>query len=140
MGPPSTSTSGRAQTAVDIIAAEAAAVPSQLPTAIVPQIENINRSKSTLHGGADTADDSDSDPPPPPRPRPQLSKSRLILIATTATFAVFLSGAGNVGLNIALPRIQEDLHMSSTDLQWVSSAYALTSEPSFLPQIVSYGC
>ena len=77
----------------------------------------------------ETAEDNSAPQSPPTHLLPpKLSRTRLLLIATAATSAVFLSGAGSVALNIALPTIQKDLHMADGDLQWISSAYSLTSE------------
>lgn len=55
------------------------------------------------------------------------SLARTIGIALVATFAMALSGAGTMSLSIALPRIQKDLNMPTSQLQWVSSAFALTN-------------
>jgi len=38
-----------------------------------------------------------------------------------------MSSGGSMSLNIALPTIQSDLNMSESDLQWIASAYTLTS-------------
>lgn len=60
-------------------------------------------------------------------PQEQLSRARLIAIAAVATFTMILSAMGNSALNIALPTIQNELHMEETDLQWIASAYSLTN-------------
>ena len=59
--------------------------------------------------------------------RRPLSFARLVLVAAIVTCTMVMSAGGNQSLNIALPTIHTDLHMRETDLQWLSSAYALTS-------------
>jgi len=58
---------------------------------------------------------------------PQISMARTIGIALVTTMAMSLSGAGGMSLSIALPRIQQDLNMPESQLQWISSAFALTN-------------
>jgi predicted MFS family arabinose efflux permease len=58
---------------------------------------------------------------------PKLSMARTISIALVTTFAMSLSGAGGMSLSIALPNIQDDLDMPESQLQWISSAFALTN-------------
>jgi hypothetical protein len=70
------------------------------------------------------ADTARSIPTPPPQP---LSPVRLFLVACIVTTTMVMSAGGQQALNIALPTIQTDLNMLETDLQWISSAYSLTS-------------
>lgn len=58
---------------------------------------------------------------------PRLSLWRTVGIVITATMASSLSGAGSMALSIALPDIQRDLNIPQGQLQWVSSAFALTN-------------
>ena len=59
--------------------------------------------------------------------RRSLSSARLVLVAAIVTCTMCMSAGGNQSLNIALPTIHTDLNMLETDLQWISSAYSLTS-------------
>jgi predicted MFS family arabinose efflux permease len=63
----------------------------------------------------------------PTTDHPPISMARTIGIALVTTFAMSLSGAGSMSLSIALPKIQTDLNMAESQLQWVSSAFALTN-------------
>jgi len=56
----------------------------------------------------------------------ELSASKRFTLVAIVTFTVAMSSAGLQGLNIALPTIQNELGISETNLQWVSSAYSLT--------------
>jgi MFS family permease len=67
-----------------------------------------------------------SGPPPAPE-HPPLSLARTIGIVTVATAAMSLSGAGTMSLSIALPAIMADLSVPEPQLQWISSAFALTN-------------
>lgn len=58
---------------------------------------------------------------------PPISMARTIGIALVTTFAMSLSGAGSMSMSIALPKIQQDLNMPESQLQWVSSAFSLTN-------------
>lgn len=63
-----------------------------------------------------------------PQPEhPPLSMARTIGIALVTTMAMSLSGAGSMSLSIALPKIQQDLNMPESQLQWISSAFSLTN-------------
>ncbi|BEJ15318.1 hypothetical protein CspHIS471_0410850 [Cutaneotrichosporon sp. HIS471] len=64
---------------------------------------------------------------PPPPDHPALSMARTIGIVTVATAAMSLSGAGTMSLSIALPVIMKDLAVPESQLQWISSAFALTN-------------
>ncbi|CAK9787423.1 uncharacterized protein COLE_04489 [Cutaneotrichosporon oleaginosum] len=64
---------------------------------------------------------------PPPPEHPPLSLARTIGIVTVATAAMSLSGAGTMSLSIALPAIMADLNVPEAQLQWISSAFALTN-------------
>ncbi|EIW69628.1 hypothetical protein TREMEDRAFT_30643 [Tremella mesenterica DSM 1558] len=59
--------------------------------------------------------------------RPALSTGRKIAISGIVTFTTAMSAAGQMGLTIALPKIQTELNMLATDLQWIQSAYTLTN-------------
>ena len=63
---------------------------------------------------------------PPPREK-ALSTARLVLVTAIVTCTMCMNAGGSMSLNIALPAIQTDLNMLETDLQWVASAYTLTS-------------
>ncbi|WRT67059.1 uncharacterized protein IL334_004025 [Kwoniella shivajii] len=84
--------------------------------------EDINLGR-TLSTATVPIDDSDL----PPLSAPPLSELRLFLVAATVTFSMIMSAAGSQTLNIALPRIQIDLGINDSDLQWVASAYSLTN-------------
>lgn len=63
-----------------------------------------------------------------PHPAPPLiSTARTLAIAAVTTATMAFSGAGSMSLSIALPLIQEDLDMPEAQLQWISSAFALTN-------------
>lgn len=63
----------------------------------------------------------------PPPEFPPLSTGRTLAIITVATAAMSLSGAGVMSLSIALPQIMADLSVPPSQLQWISSAFALTN-------------
>ncbi|TXT15777.1 hypothetical protein VHUM_00280 [Vanrija humicola] len=65
--------------------------------------------------------------PPPPPPELDISGARTFAIIAAVSIAMAISGAGGMALSIALPDIQRDLHMEESQLQWVSSAFALTN-------------
>jgi len=61
--------------------------------------------------------------PPPPVLRPQLPLGVVIAIACVATFMVILD---TTIVNVALPAMRDDLHLSTSGQQWVVDAYLLT--------------
>lgn len=63
----------------------------------------------------------------PPPEYPVLPAWRTVVICLVATFAMSLSGAGNMSLSIALPDIQRDLDIIDSELHWVSAAFSLTN-------------
>ncbi|KAJ7617255.1 major facilitator superfamily domain-containing protein [Roridomyces roridus] len=63
-----------------------------------------------------------SSPTPPPR-----SALRGFAIAATCTAAMVVNNANNTSVAIALPSIGMDLRAHATTLQWLVSAYALSS-------------
>ncbi|KAL1410774.1 hypothetical protein Q8F55_001716 [Vanrija albida] len=65
--------------------------------------------------------------PPPPPPELDISTARTVAIIAAVSIAMAISGAGGMALSIALPDIQRDLNMEEAQLQWVSSAFALTN-------------
>lgn len=65
--------------------------------------------------------------PAAPEPELVISTARTWAIIATVSIAMAISGAGGMALSIALPDIQRDLHMQESQLQWVSSAFALTN-------------
>lgn len=63
----------------------------------------------------------------PPPDYPPVSTMRAFGIIACATAAMSLSGAGAMSLSIALPQIMADLSIPESQLQWISSAFALTN-------------
>ena len=57
---------------------------------------------------------------PPPVPR------RLWLVFTVLTLGQFMALLDTTAVNVSLPSIQRDLHMSQVSLSWVSNAYLVT--------------
>ena len=57
---------------------------------------------------------------PPPVPR------RLWLVVTVLTLGQFMVVLDTTAVNVSLPSIQRDLHMSQVSLSWVSNAYLVT--------------
>ena len=57
---------------------------------------------------------------PPPVPR------RLWLVVTVLTLGQFMALLDTTAVNVSLPSIQRDLHMSQVSLSWVSNAYLVT--------------
>lgn len=78
-------------------------------------------------GEAEEARDLDLESAAPEPEFPVLSVWRTMAIALVATFAMALSGAGNMSLSIALPDIQRDLHVIDSELHWISAAFSLTN-------------
>ena len=58
---------------------------------------------------------------------PPLSTVRLVLLCAIVTGSFGVASGAQQALTIALPTIQTDLNMRQTDLQWLSSASALTN-------------
>ncbi|KAL1411290.1 hypothetical protein Q8F55_002241 [Vanrija albida] len=73
-------------------------------------------------GEADTGDDI-----APAAAPPELSRAQRIGLVSLGTAVMCMSAGGQQGLNIALPLIQTELGIKEADLQWVASAYSLTS-------------
>jgi EmrB/QacA subfamily drug resistance transporter len=62
-----------------------------------------------------------------PRPgRTPLSSRRLWLVFTVLALGQFMALLDTTAVNVSLPSIQHDLHMSQVSLTWVSNAYLVT--------------
>ncbi|KAJ6533086.1 major facilitator superfamily domain-containing protein [Mycena capillaripes] len=66
----------------------------------------------------------DPSTPPPPQPR---STWRSVAIAGTCTAAMLVNSSNNTSVAIALPTIGAALHAPAAALQWIVSAYPLSS-------------
>ncbi|KAJ7032369.1 efflux transporter [Mycena alexandri] len=64
--------------------------------------------------------------PSPPSP-PRRSNWRGVAIAATCTAAMLVNSSNNTSVAIALPTIGADLHARAAALQWLVSAYSLSS-------------
>jgi hypothetical protein len=84
----------------------------------VPQLEKLHADSSTL---------------PDPTLRPYLpnkklhSRTQAIALIAIVTCTMSMSAAAGTSLNIALPTIQIDLGIPEASLQWLMSAFTLTS-------------
>ena len=86
-----------------------------------PSLAHTASHLSAARVGLELEEDA-APPPPPPLPR-----SRSILLAGLVTCTFVTSAMSMMSLNIALPTIQIELDMRPEDLQWVTSAFVLTS-------------
>ncbi|KDQ58837.1 hypothetical protein JAAARDRAFT_127904 [Jaapia argillacea MUCL 33604] len=68
------------------------------------------------------AEKNPNHPPPPPR-----SALRSVVIVATCTLAMLVNTASATSSSIALPKIGQDLDIPAQKLQWIVSAYSLTS-------------
>jgi EmrB/QacA subfamily drug resistance transporter len=59
-------------------------------------------------------------------PHPPLSSRRLWLVFTVLALGQFMALLDTTAVNVSLPSIQRDLHMSQVSLTWVSNAYLVT--------------
>ena len=78
-------------------------------------------------GSTETLDKTDVVDAPVVSTPPPLSKSRKIGLICIVTFTMAMSAGGSTSLNVALPIIQSDLNIAEVNLQWIMSAYTLTS-------------
>ncbi|KAJ7452824.1 major facilitator superfamily domain-containing protein [Mycena latifolia] len=67
------------------------------------------------------------DGPPPLTPPPTRSTLRSAAIAATCTAAMVVNSSNNTSVAIALPTIGEALRARAAALQWIVSAYPLSS-------------
>ncbi|KAJ6514273.1 MFS general substrate transporter [Mycena vitilis] len=67
------------------------------------------------------------DTPPPSPPQPRRSSWRSVAIAGTCTAAMLVNSSNNTSVAIALPTIGVALHARAAALQWLVSAYPLSS-------------
>jgi MFS family permease len=70
-----------------------------------------------------TADNTVATPVAAPE---RLSSGQTYILIALVAFTMVMSSGGQQGLNIALPVIQQELDILESNLQWISSAYALT--------------
>ncbi|KAG6332969.1 hypothetical protein ID866_6122 [Astraeus odoratus] len=89
-----------------------------------PQSPHLHHSESSdLKGKAVKAT-----PPHPPRvPPPKLSLTRAIALVTTCTIAMVVNISNSTSISISLPMIGRDINIQEDQLQWLLSAYALSS-------------
>ncbi|KAF4568237.1 hypothetical protein EYR40_010365 [Pleurotus pulmonarius] len=59
--------------------------------------------------------------------RPQRSTTRSVLLIITCTFAMLVNSSNNTSVAIALPTIGAALNIEEAQLQWLVSAYSLSS-------------
>ena len=62
--------------------------------------------------------------PPAMKPAPSAGRHRLIALVTVS-LATFMTYLDNNIVNVAIPTIQRDLHLGSSGIEWVVSAYIL---------------
>jgi EmrB/QacA subfamily drug resistance transporter len=62
----------------------------------------------------------------PAAPHASLSSRRLWLVFTVLALGQFMALLDTTAVNVSLPSIQRDLHMSQVSLTWVSNAYLVT--------------
>src|SRR3990172_154315 len=75
-------------------------------------------------------------PPPPAAPMPAQSPQpgwNPAMVLAMASFGGFLVTFMTSSVNVALPLIEEDFHMSAVTLSWVSLSYILVGGATLLP-------
>ncbi|MFD7402352.1 MFS transporter [Streptomyces sp. NPDC059866] len=58
-------------------------------------------------------------------PEPELSQRRRLLVLAICCMSLLIVSLDNTVLNVALPSLQDDLHASTSGLQWTIDAYTL---------------
>ncbi|MGP4083900.1 MFS transporter [Streptomyces sp. KR55] len=58
-------------------------------------------------------------------PEPELSQRRRLLVLAICCMSLLIVSLDNTVLNVALPSMQDDLHASTSGLQWTIDAYTL---------------
>ncbi|KAG5736122.1 hypothetical protein E4T56_gene6270, partial [Termitomyces sp. T112] len=59
--------------------------------------------------------------------RPSRSTFKSVVLVLTCTFAMVVNSANNTSVSISLSTVGRDLHIAETQLQWLVSAYPLSS-------------
>ncbi|TFK34264.1 major facilitator superfamily domain-containing protein [Crucibulum laeve] len=65
--------------------------------------------------------------PPPASPATGRSTLRSIIIVTTVSFGMVVNTSNSTSVSIALPTIGRELNLDESELQWIISAYPLSS-------------